>query len=194
MRGLAKLLLGVMLGIAGLGTIGFIGIRTGHITIILGDHNKVDNREQSDPKEPAKPIASTIKTELPVPQLSTPYRVEPAVEEIADQPSPVELAHARRKHSVPAYEPDDECSCPSESEPEPQPQQTLTRRVRTEPNRIVYPSWVSTSPTTSDYSHSSASSEAYVNGSRSVSVSTTTINGRLTQKRVIVNGQVIVDE
>jgi hypothetical protein len=188
MRALAKFLLGAILAIAGLGTIGFIGISTGNITIIFGDDNEVDNGNQSEAVEPAKPLAAEIKRKSPAPQPSMPALVEPAIKNTM----PTKLAHARRTRYVPANEPDDECSCPLETEPE--PQRATPRWVRTEPKRTVYPSWVLTSPTTSDYSVSEARSEAYVNGSRSVSVSTTTINGRITRRRVIVDGQIVVDQ
>jgi hypothetical protein len=193
MKGLAKLLLGVILGVAGLGTIGFIGIRTGHITIILGDHNKVDNRDQPETAQPAKPIASEVKREPAASQPSTPSPVEPAIEEVAQQPRPTaELAHSRRTLSLPEYEADEECSCPVDTEPQPQPDPP--RWVRTQPAKTASPTFVSTAPETSYDAQSSASSEAFVNGRRSVSVSTTTINGQVTRRRVVVNGRVVVDE
>ena len=172
----AKLILAGVLALAGLGTIGFIGVQTGNITIILGDHNKVENGAKPE-AAPAKPIAE-IKQEQPTAVASTQPTLEPAVT-TADVSKPVELAHARRAPAIEEEE-DEACTCPYEEE--------FNEAEESEPEPIP----VRLQPQTADYSQTQTN-RVYVQG-RTVSVSSSVSGGQRSRTRVVVNGQVVVDQ
>src|SRR6267142_4008001 len=92
---LAKSLLALVVALASLATIGFIGVKTGHITVIFGDHNKVDNSDHSTPAQPTKPIAAEVQREQPAAVQPTQSPLQPSVA-TADISQPSEAAHARR--------------------------------------------------------------------------------------------------
>jgi hypothetical protein len=173
----AKLVLAGVLALAGLGTLGFIGVQTGNITIIFGNHNKVENGAKPE-AAPAKPVAE-IKHEQSPALATTQPSLEPAVT-TADVSKPVELAHARRTQPAIADEEDEACTCPDEeeadeaeeSEPEPIPV-----RMRVQPRTVDY----------------SQTNRVYVQGS-SVSVNSSVSGGQRSRTRVVVNGQVVVDQ
>ena len=119
-----KLLLAVVLALAGLCiTVGFIGVQTGNITIIFGDKNKVDNRDQSQTVvQPVKPEATDAKPTEPT-QAAQP--VTPPVTVSDPQPQPASESH--HVASLPRtryYESDDQdesedecvCTCPADEE------------------------------------------------------------------------------
>jgi hypothetical protein len=121
----AKLLLAVVVALAGLClTIGFIGIKTGHITIIFGDDNKVDNRDQSQTV-----VEPTKRAVTPAPQAVEPANTQAAqpipqtvaVSEV-QAPAVLETHHATYIPQRRYYQSDDEseddcvCTCPDDEE------------------------------------------------------------------------------
>lgn len=190
----AKLLLGVVLALAGLGMT--IGITTGHITIIFGSHNKVDHRDQSGPAQPTRPIAAEVPREQPAAGQPTQAPVEPYVA-TADISQPTELAHARRPLPETVYE-DEECTCPVEEEDEGEEveevePESVPVRIKVQP-QTVYASALSSNVSPYYAQSQSQSSRVYVQGGTSVSVSSSASSGQRPRTRIIVNGQVVVDE
>src|SRR5215213_9858208 len=174
---IARLLLGVVLALAGLGTAGFIGVQTGNITIIFGSNNKVENGAKPE-AAPAKPVAE-LKHEQPTtlaptqspaePAVSTadvsqPVKAEPAVS-TADVSQPVKLAHARRTQLAIADDEDEACTCPDEEEAEPEP---ISVRMRVQPQTV-------------DYSQAQTN-RVYVQGS-TISVSSSVSGGQRSRTR-----------
>ena len=112
-----RLLITALMAAAGLGlTIGFVSfqLQVGHITIIIGDKNKVENGDQSQTViQPVKPVrAETSSIERPVPEVTSPP--EPQI-----QPAP------KSHHPVVYYEEAEEeeyededcvCVCPDDEE------------------------------------------------------------------------------
>ena len=175
----ARLLLGVVLALAGLGTAGFIGVQTGNITIIVGSNNKVENRAKPE-AAPAKPVAE-LKHEQPTTLPPTQSPAEPPVS-TADVSQPVKLAHARRTQLAIVDDEDEACTCPDEEdadeeeEAEPEP---ISVRMRVQPQTV-------------DYSQAQTN-RVYVQGS-TISVSSSVSGGQRSRTRVVVNGQVVVDQ
>jgi hypothetical protein len=200
-------LIKVLTGLAGLGlVIGFVSLQlqVGNITVIIGDKNKVENGDQSQTViQPAKPVTAEAKTEQPVSQaVPTPSLPAPTVQATTDLPRPVARTPYRgRARSTDQYESDEDCTCPleadaeAEAEPEPQPRQHVQTRYTTYPTYPTYvsnPAPVVVTPNYSQYQTQTQSGGVYVQSS-GVTVRTSS-SGQKTHTRVVINGQVVVDE
>lgn len=190
-------LLKVLIGLAGVGlAIGFVSfqLQVGNITVIIGDKNKVENGDQSQTVvQPIKPVTAEAKPEQSPVQASP-----PPLEEPTSQPT-TELPRSRARASYvrtarPQYESDEDCTCPiDEQASDPQAGQYVQPRFTTSsyptyvsnPSPLVVPSY----PQMEFHTHTT--SVSVQNGG--VTVRTVT-SGQRSHTRIVVNGQVVVDE
>lgn len=178
-----------------------IQIQVGNITVIFGDHNKVENGSQSQSVvQPTKPVAGEIRTQQPPSETvpSTANQVAP----VQETSTPTQLAQsssARKTSPTRQYESEEDCTCPDEEEEadtESQPQRFLQPTYTTNPTYVSVPARVVSVPNYSQYQTQTQSSQVYVQGGNGVSVRTSAsaTGGGQSHTRVVVNGKVIVDQ
>jgi len=174
-----------------------IQIQVGNITVIVGDHNKVENGSQSQSVvQPTKSVAGEIKTQ-PVSETvpSTVNQVAPVQE--TSTPTQLAQSSSARKTSPRQYESEEDCTCPDEEEEadtESQPQRYLQPTYTTNPTYVSAPARVVSVPNYPQYQTQTQSSQVYVQSGNGVSVRTSATGGGQSHTRVVVNGKVIVDQ
>lgn len=199
---LGRLVIALLLTlIGGAVTAVIIQIQLGNITVIVGDHNKVENGSQSQSVvQPAKPVAGETKTQQP-----TSETVPPTASQLApvqETLTPTQLAQsssARKASPTRQYESVEDCTCPDEeeeAEPESQPQRYTQPTYTTNPTFVSTPARVVSVPSYSQYQTQTQSSQEYVQSGNGVSVRTsaTATGGGQSHTRVVVNGKVVVDQ
>ena len=176
-----------------------IQIQVGNITVIVGDHNKVENGSQSQSVvQPTKPVAGEIKTQQPASETvpSTANQVAP----VQESSTPTQLAQsssARKTSPTRQYESEEDCTCPDEEEEadtESQPQRYVQPTYTTNPIYVSAPARVVSVPNYSQYQTQTQSSQVFVQSGNGVSVRTSATGGGQSHTRVVVNGKVIVDQ
>jgi hypothetical protein len=198
---LGRLVIGLLLTlIGGAVTAVIIQIQVGNITVIVGDHNKVENGSQTQSVvQPTKPAAGEVKTQQPASETvpSTVNQVTP-VQETSTPTQVAQSSSARRTSPTRQYESEEDCTCPDEeeeadTESQPQPYQPT---YTTNPTYVSAPARVVSVPNYSQYQTQTQSSQVYVQSGNGVSVRTsaTATGGGQSHTRVVVNGKVIVDQ
>lgn len=180
---LGRLIIAALVALISGGTIGLISVRVqfGPITLIFGDHNKVENGGQTQTAiQPAKPQPAEAK---PQQIASEPVLLETPVQQTPGTPATrQQTSYARRARPV-QYQSDEDCTCPddeqtAETEPQPAVSQSQTQAI----SSGVY----------SQSQTQSSSSGVYVQ-SNGVTVRTSTTGGN-SHTRVVINGKVVVDQ
>jgi len=199
---LGRLVIGLLLTLIG-GAVTFviIQIQVGNITVIVGDHNKVENGSQTQSVvQPTKPAAGEIKTQQTVSETvpSTVNQITP-VQETSTSTQVAQSSSAKRTSTTRQYDSEEDCTCPDEEEEadtESQPQRYVQPTYTTNPTYVSAPARVVSVPSYSQYQTQTQSSQVYVQSGNGVSVRTsaTATGGGQSHTRVVVNGKVIVDQ
>lgn len=195
---LKRLLLALITVLAGKLVIGFISfqLQVGPITFIIGDHAKVENGGQTQTVfQPATPIAAEAQS------WSTTSQVLDTVPAQSDQPVSFSTSIStqlpiRRAAHAEYYSQEEDCTCPDEDdeeeESEPPPQQFYQQPQQFQHQRMYYPALYSDGVSTIQ-TQSQNNGVSVQSNSSSVSVSTSVVNGQ-SHRRIVVNGQVFVDQ
>jgi hypothetical protein len=198
---LGRLVIALLLTlIGGAVTAVIIQIHLGNITVIVGDHNKVENGSQSQSVlQPAKPVAGEAKTPQPASE-TIPSTANLQVDPVQATSTPTQLAQSssvRRTRPTRQYESDEDCTCPDEEEeaqPESQTQRYVQPTYTTNQTYVSTPARVVSVPSYSQYQTQTQSSQVYVQSGNGVTVRSSVSGGAQSHTRVVVNGKVIVDQ